>query len=213
MITFKRWLCKPRMCTLFALASIAQQDAGAQAPPRPSFGPVAGEIRVTFTPDPKDTQTAIGGYLTGDPVTLARIQSVYLEVLNGSDDVDKDADIVQGPVDAKYSASTYSFAVSSLRALAEGQTVHVHVCGSSAYMGTTVSGSPAITMPSTRFLQAGWPVYGTGIPPRATIVSVDTRTQITISTNAIAAGTVPLPFGDQAPVEQSCAAAGTQSSA
>jgi len=202
------------MCALFVLAPIAQQDAGAQAPSRPSFGPVAGEIRVAFTPDPKDTQTAIGGYLTGDSATLARIQSVYVEVLNGSDDVDKDADIVQGPTDAKYSASTYSFAVSSLKALAEGQTVHVHVCGSSAYMGTTASGSPTITsIPSTASLQAGWPVFGTGIPTRAIIVSVDTRTQITISMTATAAGMVQLQFGDRAPVEQSCAEAGPQSAA
>jgi hypothetical protein len=191
------------MCALFVFVAIVQQNARAQA---------GGEIRVAFTPDPKDTQTAISGYLTGDPATLARVQSVYLEVLNGSDDVDKDADIVQGPTDAKYSASTYSFTVSNLKALAEGQSVHVHVCGSSAYVGTTASGSPTITnIPSTASLQAGWPVSGTGIPSGATVVGKDSRTQITISQNATAAGTVPLQFGDIAPVERSCAEAGPQS--
>jgi hypothetical protein len=202
MITFSRCACRWWICALLVFA-IAQQNAGAQAP---------GEIRVAFTPDPKDTQTAIGGYLTGDPATLARIQSVYLEVVNGSDDVDKDADIVQGPTDANYSASTYSFAASNLKALAEGQSVHVHVCGSSAYSGTTASGSPTITgIPSTGLLQAGWPITGTGIPSGATIASVDSATQITISANATAAGTVALQFGGKAPVEQSCAEAGPQS--
>jgi hypothetical protein len=189
------------MCALFVFA-IAQQNAGAQA---------AGEIRVAFTPVPKDTQGAIAGYLTGDRATLARIQSVYLEVLNGGDDVDKDSDIVQGPTDAKYSASTYSFAVSGLKALAEGQSIHVHVCGSSAYSGTTTSGLSNITgIPSTAFMQTGWPISGTGIPPGTTIVSVDSATEITISKSATAAGTATLQFGGKAPVEQSCAEAGPQ---
>ena len=54
--------------------------------------------------------------------------------------------------------------------------------------GNLVSGTPQITAiyPYTSGLVVGWGVSGTGIPAGATIVSIDSATQITISANATA---------------------------
>lgn len=54
----------------------------------------------------------------------------------------------------------------------------------------TTSGSAVVTMPSTAGLVAGMPITGTGIPGSATILSVDSATQIHLSANATASGTV-----------------------
>jgi hypothetical protein len=62
--------------------------------------------------------------------------------------------------------------------------------------GTTALTSPIVTaLTSTAGLNVGQPVSGTGIPAGATILSIDSPTQIHISTNATAAGTVALTFG------------------
>lgn len=170
----------------------------------------AAKISVTFTPAPKDTQTAIGGTLGGDNATLAQVQAVYVEVLNGTG---SGADVVQGPVDGKYSPSTYSFNATNLKALAEGQSVHVHVCGSPppavSFTGDLTKGQPAIAnISSTASLKPGGAVTGTNVPSGATIVSVDSATQITISQNAADSGAkVALQF---AAGGSSCAQAGPQ---
>ncbi len=54
--------------------------------------------------------------------------------------------------------------------------------------GNLTSGSPVITniYPYTSGLVVGWTVSGTGIPSGATILSIDSATQITISANATA---------------------------
>lgn len=53
--------------------------------------------------------------------------------------------------------------------------------------GNITSGSKVITnIPSTAILQVGWPVSGTGIPSNATISSVDSSTQVTVSASATA---------------------------
>ena len=54
--------------------------------------------------------------------------------------------------------------------------------------GNLTSGSPQITgiYPYTSGLVVGWGVSGTGIPSGATIVSIDSATQITVSANAAA---------------------------
>ena len=58
--------------------------------------------------------------------------------------------------------------------------------------GNLTSGSPQITgiYPYTSGLVVGWGVSGTGIPSGATIVSIDSATQITISANAAATLTI-----------------------
>jgi hypothetical protein len=62
-----------------------------------------------------------------------------------------------------------------------------------AYSGcTTTSGSAVVTMASTAGLFATMPITGTGIPGATTILSVDSTTQITLSANATASGTVTL---------------------
>jgi hypothetical protein len=60
--------------------------------------------------------------------------------------------------------------------------------------GNTVAASNIITgIPSTSGLQTGWGVAGAGIPVNATIISIDSATQIRISANATAtASGVPL---------------------
>jgi hypothetical protein len=57
---------------------------------------------------------------------------------------------------------------------------------------TTTNGSAVVTMASTTGLSAGMPITGTGIPASTTILSVDSATQITLSANATASGTVTL---------------------
>lgn len=53
--------------------------------------------------------------------------------------------------------------------------------------GNITSGSAVITdIPSTAILQVYWPVYGTGVPGGAYIVSVDSPSQVTISAPATA---------------------------
>jgi microcystin-dependent protein len=60
-------------------------------------------------------------------------------------------------------------------------------------MSTTAGrtlGSPIITgLASTRLLEAGMPVEATGFAPLTTVVSVDSASQITVSTNATSDGT------------------------
>jgi hypothetical protein len=66
------------------------------------------------------------------------------------------------------------------------------VCPTIAYVtGNLTSGSPVITniYPYTSGLVVGWTVSGTGIPTGATILSIDSATQITISANATATRT------------------------
>lgn len=61
---------------------------------------------------------------------------------------------------------------------------------SGAFTGDTTNGSPAINnIPSTSNLIAGMAIYGTGIPAGATITSIVSSSQITISNNATATGT------------------------
>ena len=54
--------------------------------------------------------------------------------------------------------------------------------------GTTVSGSPTVTVPNVTGLTVGMPVSGAGIPAGTTIAAIGTTT-ITLSANASAAGT------------------------
>jgi len=62
--------------------------------------------------------------------------------------------------------------------------------------GTTASGSPAITgLADTTGLVRGQPVSGTGVPAGAVILSVDSSSQVTLTANATASGTVSLTFG------------------
>jgi microcystin-dependent protein len=59
--------------------------------------------------------------------------------------------------------------------------------------GTTANGNPAITgIASTAGMGKGMFVTGTGIPAGATITNVNSSTQITLSANATASGTVTL---------------------
>jgi len=63
--------------------------------------------------------------------------------------------------------------------------------------GTTTAGSTIITgIPSTASFQLGWAVSGSGIPAGATLTSIDSSSQVHISTNATvtASGTV-IKFG------------------
>jgi len=54
------------------------------------------------------------------------------------------------------------------------------------------AGSPVVTgIYSTDRLQPGWTIAGNGIPPGATVVSVDSATQVTISANATLSGPSP----------------------
>ncbi len=54
------------------------------------------------------------------------------------------------------------------------------------------SGSPVVTgIYSTDRLQPGWTITGSGIPAGATVVSVDSATQVTISANATLSGPSP----------------------
>ena len=71
------------------------------------------------------------------------------------------------------------------------------VCGDGniAYDANTVTGSNVITgIPSTVSFYVGWSVSGNGIPAGATITSIDSKTQIHISSNATATGTSTLTF-------------------
>lgn len=52
--------------------------------------------------------------------------------------------------------------------------------------GATTIGSPIITMARTAGLSAGLPISGPGIPGGATVLSVDSATQLTLSANATA---------------------------
>lgn len=196
------WACWLSLSIFIGVQSAHSQPVG------PSQLAPSNGLSVTFTPDPKDTQTAIGGTLSGDTATLSRVQAVYVEVLNGVGD---HADVVQGPLDAKYSASTYSFTASNLKPLAEGQYVHVHVCGTPipvSFKGTTRSGSAVITnVTSSTPLVAGGGISGSGIPAGSSVASVDSSSQITISQNATADGTeVGLQFTNGL----SCSQAGPQ---
>jgi len=61
--------------------------------------------------------------------------------------------------------------------------------------GTTTNGSAVITgLADTSQLIVGMEVSGTGIPGGATISSINSVTQVTLSANATASGTVPLTF-------------------
>lgn len=61
--------------------------------------------------------------------------------------------------------------------------------------GTTTNGSAVVTgLTDTSQLIVGMEVSGTGIPGGATISSINSATQVTLSANATASGTVPVTF-------------------
>ena len=68
--------------------------------------------------------------------------------------------------------------------------------------GNTTAGSAVISnLPDTTKIDAGMHVSGAGIPDGATVVSVDSGTQVTLSVNATAsAAAVPLTFQDDADI-------------
>ena len=165
-------------------------------------GPATAQISVAFAPDPKETQLSVSGFLDGDPTALANVKGVFVEVLNGTD-------LVQGPLDGGYDNVTYGFKATTT-ALAEGQSVHVHVCGSSAGVtttgSTTANGTDITNVPATDMasITKGWTASGGSIPAGATITDIDTAKQtITVSKPAkSAADKVSLQLGP--PGEQSC---------
>jgi len=62
--------------------------------------------------------------------------------------------------------------------------------------GTTTIGSPIVTgLASTAALLVGQAVIGTGVPVGAKVLTVDSASQVTLTVNAAANGTVPLLFG------------------
>lgn len=64
-----------------------------------------------------------------------------------------------------------------------------------SYLCEITSGSPVITLDDTSKLDPGDEVTGSAVPVGATILSIDSGTQITISTNATSSGEVDLVFG------------------
>jgi len=118
MSTFIGTLTSCGLLTSLLIALAVPPCARAQA-----FNSATDKITVTFTRGPKDTQTTITGMLSGDTATLSPVQGVYIEVVNVSGNAG---------LDGKYSSSTYSFTATNLKPLAEGQFVHVHVCGAHA---------------------------------------------------------------------------------
>jgi len=61
--------------------------------------------------------------------------------------------------------------------------------------GTTTNTSAVVTgLTNTALLVVGQPVSGTGIPAGTTILSIQSPTQVTLSANATASGTVPVTF-------------------
>lgn len=66
----------------------------------------------------------------------------------------------------------------------------------SSLVGTTVTASAAVTgLGSTAALYVGQPVAGAGIPVGATVLTIDSPTQVALSVAATASATVPLSFG------------------
>jgi hypothetical protein len=64
--------------------------------------------------------------------------------------------------------------------------------------GTTTNGSAVITgLPNNTGLRVGMRVVGTGIPANTIVVSIDSNTQVTLSNQATASGTVSLEFQDR----------------
>lgn len=57
---------------------------------------------------------------------------------------------------------------------------------------STTNASAVVTLSDTRGMAAGMPIAGTGIPGGTTILSVNSRTQITLSANATVTGTATL---------------------
>jgi hypothetical protein len=64
--------------------------------------------------------------------------------------------------------------------------------GGTSVTGTTVVGSAVISVDSSGYISPGMAVTGTGIPADATVVSVDSYTQITISSGCTASGSATL---------------------
>lgn len=65
--------------------------------------------------------------------------------------------------------------------------------------GTTSNGSAVIAFPNVNlldFAKVGQYVFGAGIPANATVLSVDSNTQITISANATASASVSIKFAN-----------------
>lgn len=92
--------------------------------------------------------------------------------------------------------SFFGFTAPSGTALAYGQTVsratfaNLLAAFTLAQSGTRVSGSAIITsLGDTSQFRTGQNVEGTGIPAGATILTVDSATQITLSANATSSGT------------------------
>jgi len=80
-------------------------------------------------------------------------------------------------------------------AITSGSATNVRVTNANAITltgVTVVSGSASVTVASTSGLSAGNAISGTGIPAGATIISVDSPTQITISVNATASASANL---------------------
>ncbi len=58
-------------------------------------------------------------------------------------------------------------------------------CGATTFAGSLTNGSPVVTsLPASVNWQVGWNVAGSGVPTGATILSVDSPTQIHLSANA-----------------------------
>lgn len=74
--------------------------------------------------------------------------------------------------------------------------IYTFTLATTSLTGTTTSGSAVVTgISSTASLAADlWEVSGTGIPTNTSISSVDSSTQVTLSQNATASGSVSLRF-------------------
>lgn len=85
-------------------------------------------------------------------------------------------------------------AVASLADVASVVQTAIRAVVATTKSATTTSGQPTVTMTSTSGLTAGMLVSGTGISPSTTILTVDSATQITLSSNATVSATNTLSF-------------------
>ncbi len=150
--------------------------------------PVMGTIGGTLTTIAADTANA--ALVAG---TIWTVAGTGAPGFNG-DNIQATASLLTTPLDIAFDPRGEDLCIASnnlIRKVARTTGVIAIVAGGHA--GTTTIGSPIVTgMSNTSGLSAGTPVFGTGIPPATTIVSIVPNASIALSQAATISGPMTL---------------------
>ena len=206
----------PMVCCLLALCAVshAQERGGASWTPLANPAPAGslgtmllltdGTVMAESGDDAQSwfrlTPDAHGSYVNG---TWSALAPMSLPRLYFTSDVLQDGRVwvlggeYTGPyLDANWASSAEIYdPVQDAWSPAASYPNEAGGCGGVTFTSDVqlTTGSPVVTgIYSTDRMQPGWTVTGSGIPSGATIVSVDSASQVTLSVNAASGGATPM---------------------